>query len=82
MTSRLSRGAPFRGFVIFEADQPLMATMRVVDQAVLLAKASYLEIAERLGVPPGTVRSRLHRARAALLELRQKQSGTLGPVSS
>jgi hypothetical protein len=73
MTSRLGRGAPLRGFVIVETDEPLIATMRVVDQAILNAAGSYLEIAERLGVPPGTVRSRLHRARAALVALRQKQ---------
>jgi DNA-directed RNA polymerase specialized sigma24 family protein len=37
---------------------------------------SYAEMVGQLQVPPGTLRSRLHRARAALVALRQKQSGS------
>ena len=39
---------------------------------------SYEEIAEATGVPPGTVRSRIHRGRAALREMLLPASGRVG----
>jgi RNA polymerase sigma-70 factor (ECF subfamily) len=39
---------------------------------------SYEEIAEAVGVPPGTVRSRIHRGRAALREMLVPEKGRTG----
>lgn len=69
---------PFRGFVIFESDEPLFAALQPDHQKILHLSGSYAQMAEQLQVPPGTLRSRLHRARAALVALRQKQSGPEG----
>jgi hypothetical protein len=66
--------SPFRGFVIFESDEPLIALLQPGHQNVLRLAGSYAEMGEKLQVPPGTLRSRLHRARAALVALRQMQS--------
>jgi RNA polymerase sigma-70 factor (ECF subfamily) len=41
---------------------------------------SYEEIAEAVGVPPGTVRSRIHRGRAALREILVPTKGRTGGV--
>jgi len=64
---------PFRRFVIFESDEPLIAVLSPDHQNVLRLTGSYAEMVAQLQVPPGTLRSRLHRARAALAALRQKQ---------
>jgi len=70
--------SPFRGFVVFESDEPLIAALQPDHQNILRLTGSYAEMAVQLQVPPGTLRSRLHRARAALVALRQKQSGPEG----
>jgi len=70
--------SPFRRFVIFESDEPLFAALRPDHQNVLRLTGSYAEMGEQLQVPPGTLRSRLHRAPAALVALRQKQWGPDG----
>jgi len=70
--------APSRGFIIFESDEPLIATLQPYHQNVLRWTGPYAEMAAQLQVSPGTLRSRLHRARAALVALRQKQSGPEG----
>ena len=67
--------SPFRGFVVFESDEPLIAALQPDHQNVIRLTGSYAEMVEQLRVLPGTLRSRLHRARAALVALRQKQSG-------
>jgi hypothetical protein len=66
------------GFVIFESDEPLFAALKPDHQNVLRLTGSYAEMGEQLQVPAGTLRSRLHRARAALVALRQKHSGPQG----
>jgi len=71
--------SPFRGFVIFESDESLIAALQPNHQNVLRLMGSYAEMVEQLQVPAGTLRSRLHRARAALVALRQQQSGPEGP---
>jgi len=68
----------FRGFVLFESDEPLIAALRPGHRNVLRLTGSYAEMVEQLQVPPGTLRSRLHRAGAALVALRQKQSDPEG----
>lgn len=41
-------------------------------RALLMADGSYRELAERFCIPIGTVRSRLHRARAVISDLRSQ----------
>lgn len=43
---------------------------------ILVAEGTYKDIAESMGVPIGTVRSRLHRARAALERLKEARSNS------
>jgi DNA-directed RNA polymerase specialized sigma24 family protein len=79
MTPNPKRVVPtFRGFILFETDEPLFAALQPDHQNVLRLTGSYAEMVEQLHVPPGTLRSRLNRARAALVALRQKQSGPEG----
>lgn len=52
---------------------PLLSFLPESQRATLLSSGSYSERAEKLGVPIGAVRSRLHRARVALVALRQKR---------
>jgi DNA-directed RNA polymerase specialized sigma24 family protein len=40
----------------------------------LTTQGNYAEIARSLNLPPGTVRSRMHRARKALAKLRRDDS--------
>jgi DNA-directed RNA polymerase specialized sigma24 family protein len=74
MPPKPKRASAFRGFVIFESDEPLLAALQPNYQDILRLTGSYIEMAQQLQVPPGTVRSRLHRARAALVAMRKKQS--------
>ena len=60
----------FKGMHVLETDEPLLATLKPREQAVLHTTGSYEDRARELGVPVGTLRSRLHRARAKLLALR------------
>ena len=68
------RAAQFRGIHLLDTDEPLLATLAPNDQAVLRTTGSYEERAQQLGVPVGTLRSRLHRARAKLVALRNEPS--------
>jgi len=54
------------GELIEEAIGSLSVDYRVVATLYFLEEFSYQEIAEVVGVPVGTVRSRLHRARQML----------------
>jgi hypothetical protein len=60
--------------VIQESDGPLIETLPITYQIILRAKGSYAKMAADLGMPIGTVRSRLHRARKALLEGREQHN--------
>jgi len=62
----------FKGMYVLETDEPLLATLQPREQAVLRTTGSYEDRARKLGVPVGTVRSRLHRARARLVALRSR----------
>jgi len=57
-------------FKLRSEDQALMALLPQMQRELLTAEGSYRDIASRFGVPIGTVRSRLHRARVALEKLR------------
>ena len=62
----------FKGMYVLETDEPLLATLKPREQAVLRTTGSYEDRARALGVPVGTLRSRLHRARAKLVALRSE----------
>ena len=63
-----------KGLCLLETDEPLLAMLSEADQAVLRTTGSYEERHKKLQVPMGTLRSRLHRARAKLLALRKQVS--------
>ena len=66
----------FKGMHILQSDERLLALLSAPEQAVLLATGSYVERAKELGVPVGTLRSRLHRARTKLASLREQTNST------
>jgi DNA-directed RNA polymerase specialized sigma24 family protein len=68
------RAQQFKGMHVLESDEPLLATLKQREQAVLRTTGSYEDRARKLGVPVGTVRSRLHRARAKLIALRTHEA--------
>jgi hypothetical protein len=65
----------YKKFQITENDLPLIRLLEPEHQEMLRASGSYAQIAAQLKLPLGTVRSRLHRARAALAALRQEFLG-------
>jgi len=70
------RHQKFLRFEIQERDRELMSSLSEKHRALLLADGSYKDKAEKLGIPLGTVRSRLHRARVSLELLRQNAEAT------
>lgn len=52
--------------IITADDLPLIDTLHRRHRDILLAQGTYGDIARTMKIPVGTVRSRLHRARAAL----------------
>jgi hypothetical protein len=68
--ARRQRATQFKGIIVLGTDEPLLAALGPNEQAVLRANGSYEERARELNVPVGTLRSRLHRARAKLVALR------------
>jgi len=67
------RATQFKGMHVLESDEPLLASLEPKEQAVLRISGSYEERARELNVPVGTLRSRLHRARAKLVALRSQR---------
>ena len=72
-------------FQLLPNDDALIVRLPAAQRAALQSQGTYEERAAALGVAVGTVRSRLHRARAALEALRQEQDQTAalkdGPIS-
>jgi len=66
------RATQFKGMLVLETDEPHLAALEPKEQAVLRTNGSYEERARELNVPVGTLRSRLHRARAKLVALRSQ----------
>jgi DNA-directed RNA polymerase specialized sigma24 family protein len=60
-------------FTLQPGDTHLLDQLPAPQREALLCDGSYVERAEKLGIPVGTLRSRLHRARAALEALRNGQ---------
>jgi DNA-directed RNA polymerase specialized sigma24 family protein len=73
---RPKRSQKYQGFALQAGDQELINQLSARQQEILLAKGDYSELSSQLGIPLGTVRSRLHRARAALTKLRQGIHGS------
>jgi len=67
------RAQQFNGVHVLETDEALFATLWPKEQAVLRTSGSYKDRARELNVPVGTLRSRLHRARAKLVALRNQK---------
>ncbi len=68
-----ANGAPrarFYNFQLTESDNALLQQLPASFRTILIVHGSYAEIAQQLNIAPGTVRSRLHRARKALTRLR------------
>ena len=74
--SREKRAARFSRFALEPEDQDLIAQLPVEQQTALRSEGSYASRAEQMGVAIGTVRSRLHRARAALVRLRETRDAS------
>ncbi len=67
--------ARFRNFTITQEDAQLLPQLSNEHREILVAlPRSYAELADFLKLPIGTVRSRLHRARAALARLREQKA--------
>jgi hypothetical protein len=67
------RTVRFFHFALLPDDAPLIDQLPPDQQNVLRSEGTYAERAEKLGTPMGTLRSRLHRARDALLRLRAER---------
>lgn len=64
----------FSDFSLEEADELLLDRLLPRHRAILVMPGNYRALAKALAVPIGTVKSRLHRARAALIKLRASGS--------
>lgn len=64
------RPQKYMGLAPQPGDEDLLDQLSPQHREILQAEGHYAELAEKLGVAIGTVRSRLHRARAALARLR------------
>ena len=72
------RTAKYSRFALEPEDQDLIAQLPAEQQAALRSEGSYAERAAQMNVAIGTVRSRLHRARAALVRLREARDASSG----
>jgi DNA-directed RNA polymerase specialized sigma24 family protein len=67
------RQQKYLNFKLVSGDEALLELLPQKQRELLTAEGSYQDIAARFGLPIGTVRSRLHRARVALVQLRESQ---------
>ena len=61
-------------FALQPGDEELVAKLPPFQQAALRSEGSYANNARELNVPIGTFRSRLHRARAAIVKMRENRT--------
>ena len=66
------RVARLTGVELQPSDERLLQFLTPEQVEILRCEGSYVEIAQKLNIPLGTVRSRLSRARAALVQLRKE----------
>lgn len=64
------RQQSFLRFTLEPGDEARLEQLTQGQRELVMAKGGYKELSERFNIPLGTVRSRLHRARAALIALR------------
>ncbi|HXS05357.1 MAG TPA: sigma-70 region 4 domain-containing protein [Rhizomicrobium sp.] len=74
------REQKFARFDFLPGDEDLIAQLPPEQQAALRAQGSYAQRAQEMGIAVGTVRSRLHRARAALVRLRAQGAPGTDPL--
>ena len=79
---REKRAQKHQHFTLTAADEALISMLPPEQQAALRSEGSYAQRAEQMGVAIGTVRSRLHRARSALVKLRQRRDEENSPKGS
>jgi DNA-directed RNA polymerase specialized sigma24 family protein len=65
------RSLKYLRFKLQPGDRELFDLLPAPQRELIEAEGSYMELARRFNLPIGTVRSRLHRARAALEKLRE-----------
>ena len=65
-----------RFFPLTEQDESLLSQLSLRYVEILRQEGQMADIASRLNLPIGTVKSRLHRARAALMALRRQQASS------
>ncbi len=68
--SQRTRNRRKAGYLLTDADEFLLSQLPAPFVEILRQEGSMEEIAQRLNIAPGTVKSRTHRARAALDALR------------
>jgi DNA-directed RNA polymerase specialized sigma24 family protein len=73
-TATEKRVQKFLDFTFVPGDEALVARLPPAQQRVLLSEGTYATRAQEHGIPIGTVRSRLHRAREALVKLRESHA--------
>jgi DNA-directed RNA polymerase specialized sigma24 family protein len=68
------RAQKYNGFALRPGDEELLDQLSPQQQKILLSEGPYNDLAAALGVAVGTLKSRLHRARAALSALRESSA--------
>ena len=66
------RAQKYTGFALRPGDEELLEQLSTQQQEILRSKGTYNDLAATFGVAVGTIRSRLHRARASLSALRER----------
>lgn len=72
--SGAKRSQRYLHFALQPGDEEAIAKLPDFQQAVLKAEGSYASAAAQLGIPIGTFRSRLHRARSAIEKVRERRA--------
>ena len=75
------RPQKYTGFALQPGDEELFHQLSPQQQEILRSKGTYNDLAAAFGVAVGTIRSRLHRARAALSALRERSAQQLPPLN-
>ena len=68
------RPQKYNGFALQPGDEELIDQLSPQWQEILLSEGPYNDLAAAFGVAIGTIKSRLHRARAALSALRERSA--------